>query len=167
MFWRKTDYASIPSDARERLGQIVEAHLDDCDEPTQRVVTAIAGLLARIAYADGQYRAEEEQHIREELGRIEGLRAAGVDAICELLSDEIAHIALLGDHDWTRDLCELTTRELRLEVLDVLVELAVADHALSQDEVTQLRRITKALNLVQADYNAIQAKHRDKITSLR
>lgn len=167
MFWRKNEYASIPADARDRLGRIVERHLVDCDEPTQRVVTAIAGLLARTAYADGQYQPEEEHRIRRELRRIDDLGDEGVNAICELLGDEIGHIALLGDHDWTRDLCELTTRELRLEILDVLVEIAVADHELSQEEVTLLRRLTKALNLEQGDYNAIQAKHRDKISALR
>ena len=75
-------------------------------------------------------------------------------------------MALLGDHDWTRDLRELADRELRLEVLEVLIEMAVADHVLKHDEQTQLRRIAKALSLTQDDYNALQAKHRDKLSTL-
>lgn len=152
---------------RERLAEIVEQYLADADEPTRRIVTAVAGLLAKVAYADGDYSEQEEVTIRAELGRVHGLSAAGVDAVCGLLADQISQIALLGDHDWTRDLRDLASRELRLEILEVLVEMGVADEVLKQEEQTQLRRIAKALNLTQDDYNAIQSKHRDKLSTLQ
>lgn len=167
IFRRKLESHEVPARARERLAQIVERYLSDADEATRKIVTAVAGLLARVAYADGDYSETEEAAIREELARIHGLSPQGIDAICQLLADEIGQVALLGDHDWTRDLRELATRELRLEVLEVLVEMAVADHVLTSEEQTQLRRIAKALSLSQDDYNAIQAKHRDKLSTLR
>ncbi len=154
-------------EARDRLAEIVEQYLGDADAATRRIVTAVAGLLAKIAYADGNYSPQEETAIRTELGRVHGLSQAGVDAICGLLADHISHVALLGDHDWTRDLRELAERELRVEVLEVLVEMAVADHVLTHDEQSQLRRIAKALSLTQDEYNAIQAKHRDKLSTLK
>jgi uncharacterized tellurite resistance protein B-like protein len=61
---------------------------------------------------------------------------------------------------------ELAGRELRLEVLEVLIEMAVADQVLKHGEQTQLRRIAKALNLTQDEYNALQAKHRNKLSTL-
>ena len=91
-----------------------------------RIVTAVAGLLAKVAYADGHYSELEEATIQKELSRVHGLSQAGVDAICGLLADQISHVALLGDHDWTRDLRELADRELRLEVLEVLIEIGKA-----------------------------------------
>ena len=109
---------------------------------------------------------QEEATIQKELGRVHGLSQAGIDAICGLLADQISHVALLGDHDWTRDLRDLAGRELRLEVLEVLVEMAVADEVLKHEEQVQLRRIAKALSLTQDDYNAIQARHRDKLSGL-
>lgn len=166
IFGRKDSAKEMSPQARERLSEIVEHYLADADDATRRIVTAVAGLLAKIAYADGHYSDQEEVAIRRELSRVHGLSPAGVDAICGLLADQIAHVALLGDHDWTRDLRELAERELRVEVLEVLVEMAVADHVLKHDEQTQLRRITKALSLTQDDYNAIQAKHRDKLSTL-
>jgi len=141
--------------ARDRLAEIVEKYLGDADDATRRIVTAVAGLLAKIAYADGHYSTQEEATIQKELSRVHGLSQAGVDAICGLLADQISHVALLGDHDWTRDLRDL-----------VLIEMAVADHVLKHDEQTQLRRIAKALNLTQDEYNALQAKHRDKLSTL-
>ena len=166
IFRRKPDLEELPPRARDRLAEIVEQYLTDADEATRRIVTAVAGLLAKVAYADGEYSTQEEAAIRRELSRVHGLSAAGVDAICGLLADQISHVALLGDHDWTRDLRVLAERELRLEVLEVLVEMAVADEVLKHDEQTQLRRIANALSLTQDDYNAIQAKYRDKLSTL-
>lgn len=167
IFRPKAKPKALSPQARERLAQIVDQYLAHADDATRRIVTAVAGLLAKIAYADGHYSVQEEATIQKELSRVHGLSQAGVDAICGLLADQISHVALLGDHDWTRDLRELADRELRLEVLEVLVEMAVADHELKHDEQNQLRRLAKALNLTQDDYNAVQAKHRDKLSTLR
>jgi len=167
IFRRKNSEQELSPQARERLAKIVEQYLTDADDATRRIVTAVAGLLAKVAYADGHYSVQEEATIQKELGRVHGLSQAGVDAICGLLADQISHVALLGDHDWTRDLRDLAERQLRLEVLEVLVEMAVADEVLKHEEQVQLRRIAKALSLTQDDYNAIQAKHRDKLSTLR
>jgi uncharacterized tellurite resistance protein B-like protein len=167
IFRRKDPDQALTPQARDRLAEIVEQYLADADDATRRIVTAVAGLLAKVAYADGDYSVKEEATIRKELSRVHGLSQAGVDAICGLLTDQISHVALLGDHDWTRDLRDLAERELRLEVLEVLVEMAVADEVLRHEEQVQLRRIAKALSLTQEEYNAIQAKHRDKLSTLR
>jgi uncharacterized tellurite resistance protein B-like protein len=167
IFRPRTKPKALSPEARERLAQIVEQYLAHADDATRRIVTAVAGLLAKVAYADGHYSVQEEATIQKELSRVHGLSQAGVDAICGLLADQISHVALLGDHDWTRDLRELADRELRVEVLEVLVEMAVADRELKHDEQTQLRRLAKALSLTQDDYNALQAKHRDKLSTLR
>jgi uncharacterized tellurite resistance protein B-like protein len=166
IFRRKDKPEEVTPEARDRLAEIVERYLADADDATRRIVTAVAGLLAKVAYADGHYSTQEEATIQKELSRVHGLSQAGVDAICGLLADQISHVALLGDHDWTRDLREFAERELRLEVLEVLVEMAVADEVLKHDEQTQLRRIAKALSLTQNEYNALQAKHRDKLSTL-
>jgi len=167
MIFRRNDTPKeVTPQARERLAEIVEQYLADADDATRRIVTAVAGLLAKVAYADGHYSVQEEATIQKELSRVHGLSQAGVDAICGLLADQISHVALLGDHDWTRDLRDLADRELRLEVLEVLVEMAVADQVLKHDEQTQLRRIAKALALTQDEYNALQAEHRDKLSTL-
>ena len=167
MIFRRNDTPKeVTPQARERLAEFVEQYLADADDATRRIVTAVAGLLAKVAYADGHYSVQEEATIQKELSRVHGLSQAGVDAICGLLADQISHVALLGDHDWTRDLRDLADRELRLEVLEVLVEMAVADQVLKHDEQTQLRRIAKALALTQDEYNALQAKHRDKLSTL-
>ncbi len=160
IFRKKPESTELSSEPRQRLAQIVESYLVDADESTRKIVTAVAGLLAKVAYADGHYSEQEERAIRGELSRVHGLSDAGVDAICALLADHISQVVLLGDHEWTRDLRDLSSRELRLEILEVLVEMGVADEVLKSEEQVQLRRLAKALSLTQDDYNAIQAKHR-------
>ncbi|MFW5740215.1 MAG: TerB family tellurite resistance protein, partial [Myxococcota bacterium] len=68
-------------------------------------------------------------------------------------------------HMFTRDLKELTEPHVRREILDVLVDLAAADGEIALPEVNLLRQLTTALGLTQADYNASQARHRDKLAT--
>ena len=66
-----------------------------------------------------------------------------------------------------RDRRELGDRELRVEVLDVLVDVAAADGVLSTPETNLLRQVTTALGLSQTDYNEAQSRHRERLTALK
>ena len=151
----------------DRLARVVAESMPEADVDSVRVVTAVAGLLACVAYADQVLEPSEEARIREELSRIHGLAPAGADAIASLLTDQIAAVTSTGDHRWVRDLRDLADRATRVELLDVLVDLAAADDDLALAEVNYLRRLTTALGLEQPDYDAAQEKHRHKLRTLR
>ena len=68
---------------------------------------------------------------------------------------------------FTRALLELADRDLRYQVLGLLVDLAAADGTISLEEVNMLRSITTALGLTQHDYNELQTQHRERLRSLR
>ena len=53
IFGRKDELEDVTPEARDRLAQIVEQYLAEADDATRRIVTAVAGLLAKVAYADG------------------------------------------------------------------------------------------------------------------
>jgi uncharacterized tellurite resistance protein B-like protein len=152
-----------PSD----LARAVQAHLPDANEDTCRIVTAVVGLLGCVAYADHDYSQVEQDKVREELSRIKGLDALHVGAICHVLRDHVLEISTLQSHIWTRELRQLAGMELRLEVLDLLMDLAAVDDDVSVEEVNSLRRIAAALGLSQDDYNRSQERHRDKIAALK
>jgi uncharacterized tellurite resistance protein B-like protein len=145
----------------------VRAELAGADEDTVRIVSAIAGLLGQIAYADHRFTEPEEARIRLELGRIQGLTVAGVDAICRVLRKHIAEVAAVESPWHARSLRDLADRELRLQVLDLLVEVAAADDEICLAETNVLRHTASALGLDQDDYNRAQARHRDKLRVLR
>jgi uncharacterized tellurite resistance protein B-like protein len=129
-------------------------------DETVRIVAAVAGLLAAVAFADHVYDPEEGARIRDILGRFEELPEAGVLAVAQLFARDLAAVALHSHQRWLRDLRELADRSQRLEVLELLVELAAADGEIAHAEVDLLRRLTTALGLAQSDYQRIQDRYR-------
>ena len=159
---------SIPAAASaESLETVVSQELGAADAETTAVVTAIAGLLASVAYADRQITSEEEAVLKRELARIHGIDERGVSAIYRTLSQHVVQLSTTERPRYTRILKEHADRDLRYQVLQVLVDLAAADDNISQTEVSMLRTITTALGLTQADYNEAQSQHRHKLGSLR
>jgi uncharacterized tellurite resistance protein B-like protein len=127
------------------------------------VVAAIAGLLGAVAYADREYSPDESLRVRAELSRVQGMPAADVDAIGKVLEERAVELSTIETPRLCRVLRELADRELRLQVLEILVDLAAEDGVISVAENNVLRRLTTALGLGQDDYNALQAKHKHRI----
>jgi len=149
------------------LEDTVRQHLEGADDEKIRIVVAIAGLMGTVAYADQQYSEVEEQRIRAELGRIQGLDKAGVDAICAVLRKHIVDIATVEAPVYARELLALADRDFRREVLDALLDVAAADDEIVLAETNSLRLTATALGLTQADYNESQERHRGKLVALR
>lgn len=151
----------------EALDAAVRSELSGSDLETLRVVSAMTGLLGAVAYADRDFSDAEEKRLLLELGRIQGMTAEGARAIAAVLRKHLLAITSVGIPHYCRSLRELGDRELRLEVLESLLRLAVADGVIDQAEVNLLRQVATSLGLSQNDYNDAQARHRDKLASLR
>jgi uncharacterized tellurite resistance protein B-like protein len=162
--WSRRAAADVEGHA---LFDAVRAELPEVDLETAKIVTAVAGLLGGVAYADRQYSAPEEGRVRENLARVHGMTARGVDAIVKVLREHLLDIATVQAPRYCRVLREEADRDTRLEVLEMLADIAAADGEIKHEEVTLLRNTTQALGLDQADYNAVQGKHRDKLSLLR
>lgn len=153
-------------DEAEELLKVVGARLQGADAATVRIVTSIVGLLATIAYADREIGPEEEVQLRQELSRIHGLDAAGVEVIAELLSQHIVRLSTSFATRFTRMLREEADRELKLEVVEILLRMAASDGKITTTEVVALRNTVQALGLTQAEYNELQAQHRELLSVL-
>jgi len=165
--WLRPDApVPVPENAAA-LGAVIREHLPDADDETVRVISAIAGLIGAVAYADREYTEQEARHLRTELERIHGMTHAGIEAICGVLERHIVEVATIQPPRYARDLLEFADRELRLEILDVLVDVAASDGRISHVETNVLRQVTTALGLEQRDYNSAQARHRDKLAALK
>lgn len=165
--WIKSSIEPRPLAGAERMEAEVRRVLGDADAETVRVVTAIAGLLGTVAYADRDYSEEEERLVRSELLRIHGMTEAGVTAVCALLRAHIVEVATVQTPRYCRALIEHADRELRLEVLELLVDVAAADGTISQSETNLMRGLAVALGLTQEDYNAAQAKYRERLAVMK
>jgi uncharacterized tellurite resistance protein B-like protein len=167
IFKRKGQDSDQETDGAESLESAVRAELNDADDATVGIVSAIAGLMAGIAYADREVADSEIAFVHRELSRVEGIDARGASAICAVLTHHVVEISTTWRSRYTRTLKELADRDLRLVVLGLLMDLAAADGTVSHSEVQTLRQITAALGLSQAEYNALQDEHRDKLAALR
>jgi uncharacterized tellurite resistance protein B-like protein len=165
--WLRGESATEPQSGADALRQSISRELPGADPETVAVVTSMAGLLGAVAYADRHYSTEEEQRVRQELARVEGMTAAGIEAICKVLREHIVEISTVQIPRYARTLTELADVELRREVLRALVDLAAADLSISVAETNLLRQITKSLGLSQQDYVELQARHRQHLESLK
>lgn len=155
-----------PATASDELRALVARSMPAADATAAATVGALAGLLATVAHADRQYTAEEEAHVREALARVEGLAPGAVDAVAALLRERIAELAHESLQTYTRVLYEQLERVARLEVLDVLMDLAAADEVLAMAETNLLRRIARGLGLSDQEYLATQERHRARLSVL-
>jgi uncharacterized tellurite resistance protein B-like protein len=151
----------------EALAAAVQRELPGADPETIQVVSAMTGLLGAVAYADRNFSPAEEERLQVELMRIQGMTSDGARAIIATLRQHVLAVSSVGIPNYCRALRELGDRELRLEVLEALVGLAAADGVIDQAEVNLVRQVTSSLGLSQDDYNESQARHRDKLASLR
>ncbi|MEM9071895.1 MAG: TerB family tellurite resistance protein [Myxococcota bacterium] len=151
---------------KDELTRTVAELLPDADDDTRSLVVALAGLLASVAFADGDYHPREQATVLRELRRIQMLPVGAAKTIAGLLDERIKAVTAGGDQTWARTIKEGLEREGRLEVLDALLEIAAADGELSTAETNYLRRLAPKLGLTQADYVALQSRHRDKLAVL-
>lgn len=163
---RKNERAD-PERAAELYAAVRQALDDDDDDIHVRIVASVAALLLCVAYADSDYAPEEEQVLRDMLGRVRGLDHFGVEAIAVVLRAHTVHIASAEATTYSRELLELTDEDFRLQVLDTLVDLAAADDEIIVAETNMLRGVARALGLPQDAYTASQRRHRDKLGVLK
>lgn len=164
LFGEKT--ASTPT-ATDELRRLVEAAMPGADAQSAGIVGAVAGLCAIVAFADREYSPSERSAVRELLGKVHGLPSHAVEGVCALLDARIAELAHESIQTCTRVLYEQTERQARLEVLDMLMDLAAADEVVSTDETNMLRRIANGLGLSENEYLSSQARYRERLSILK
>jgi uncharacterized tellurite resistance protein B-like protein len=165
--WLKQAQGVHSPPGAEELERSVRRELSEADDETALVVTAMAGLLGAVAFADRVYSPDEEARIRRELARVHGMTPGGIDAICSVLRQHIVEVSTVQAPRYCRALVELADRELRVQVLGLMLEIAAADGAIGHSEVNVLRQLTTALGLSQSEYNELQKKHRDRLSVLK
>lgn len=166
MFWSRSKKAPAPLESDEILRQAVERALGDADPAMVSIVTAIAGLLSAVAYADRKMSAAEADHLRLELGRIHGFPAEHVETVVAVLKEQALRLSTSFVPRFTRTLRAELPEEGRYEVLDALLGMAAADGSITHVEIASLRNMSASLGLSQEHYNVLQEKYRTKLSFL-
>lgn len=156
-----------PQEPTFDLATVVSRCLPDAEPDTLKIVTAVAGLLGCICYADRDVTERESHMVRNLLQTVQGLGSKEADAILDAIARNIITISTTQVTRYARTLKSLAERDLRRHVLDMMLDVATVDSHLSNEEVIVLRQVTQSLGLEQADYNELQQKHRSVLATLQ
>lgn len=164
MFFRSKKPPEAPT---TDLSAVVARCLPQADADTVSIVTAVAGLLGCICYADREVSDRESQMVRNLLQTVDGIGAPEADAILSAIAHNIIMISTTQATRYARTLKALGDDGLRRHVLDMMLDVATVDSHLSNEEVVVLRQVTQSLGLAQHDYNLLQEKHRNILSTLQ
>ena len=126
---------------------------DPLPEPDEKL--ALGALMVRVAKSDHAYRFEEISRIDRLLTRLFGLNpveAAKMRATCEKLE----HEAPETDH-FARVIRETTTFQARLDALEAMWEVLLADGVRRDEEVAVIKAARIAMGLSESDSDTARA----------
>ncbi len=128
----------------------------DIPENKLRKLSLAGGLMARVAHADRRVRGSE----RETLARIlEDKWGIGTQEAAFVAEVALAEISLNMDYfRLTRRFFEQTGEQERIRFLDVLFAIAAADGMATNDEIEEIRNLSRGLKLTHQDFITAKTK---------
>lgn len=130
-------------------------------------LAAFAGLLARVAGAEGGISAEEAAAVAARLRDAGNLSEADATLIADLLRHERDGLAALPAHELTRAVNAGATETEKQGLLDCLYAVAAADHLVSDVEEQEIRRVAEAVVVPHRVLMEIRARYRDRLEVLQ
>ena len=146
--------------AEAQLEQVVRERMEGASHDSVAVVVAMAGLLARVAFADRQYTEQEARRVRDERQLVLGFSERDVDAVCAALEQHIDTVGAGPIERYTDVLRGHLDVHMRADTVKVLVELAAADEEIAPAEESVIRATARSLWVDEALLEAlIQRAH--------
>ena len=146
-FWNLFRPADGPNESRSQLQLKVASLLPNDNEETHILVTCLAGLFSRVAYADMNIEQTEVTHIKKALSDWTELKEEQIEAVVKLSIGMVKELTSVEDHKYTDPLNDMLTNEQRYKVLEGLFALAASDGNAEQLESEEIRIISKGLLL--------------------
>lgn len=144
---------------RQQYGDNLEAELG-LDESEIRKLALTGALMARVAYADETISDEELATMERIVRQNYSLADKHVKVVINSAVD--AARQMIDNFRLTREFFEATSRQERLDFLDVLFEIALATDGVVQAESAAIRGIASAIKLDDADYQEARNRAADK-----
>jgi uncharacterized tellurite resistance protein B-like protein len=136
-----------PTTADAALETLVKGQMTGAKPESIAVVTAISGLLARVAYADRNYEGSEQARVREELSMVLGFSDDQIEVVCSALRRNIQALGSGPTRHFTSVLRDQFDAHMCADTVKALLELAIADRALKDSELSLIRRIGHELGV--------------------
>ena len=150
-----------------RLHQKMEKLLPHCDEARQTKLACMAGVLARVAYADMDISESEQKKMIQTLQEWTALPCPEIKAIVELASTEMVDLVSLENTNYSHPLGEIMSSSEKFEFLKALFALAASDGEVEHVESEEIRLIAQALLLEHKHYIAARATVLNELKALK
>ena len=145
----------------------IAGELEALEPARARYLAAFAYVLSRVAHADSSVCVRETDAMREILQKLGHLPEAQALLVVEMAKNQSRLFGGTENYLVTRELREIASAEQRLELLDCLFGVAVADGSISAIEESQVGQIAKELGFTQQEYAAALTAHGEHRAVLR
>lgn len=122
---------------------------------------ATAAVLVEAAQLDNHFDAEERAKIHDLVAHRFGLDSAEAEALIEAAEQAVAHAKPL--HGFTRTIKDAFDHDARIELLEMLWEVAYADGRLHDYEASLIRRVTGLLHVSDRESGAARKRALERL----
>jgi uncharacterized tellurite resistance protein B-like protein len=137
----------------EPLADAITAQMRGADPANVARVIAITGLLARIAFSDRKFQKEERELIARQLAALHGVSEADRKVVIAALMINVDTVSEDAAKRYATVLRDLEDKDLCLQVLRMLVDIAGADGSVADGELWNLRGIANDMGLAVEDFD--------------
>lgn len=134
---RKRRRPGPTSEASDAVGAISQS-LEELPEQQRRFVAAFAYLLGRVANADGVITDEERKGMATIVEHVGGLEEAHAKLVLDIARRQNELFGSTENFLVAREFRSISGREQRRRLLKCLIEIAVADGTISNDEENEI-----------------------------
>jgi uncharacterized tellurite resistance protein B-like protein len=152
-----------PAAPRAAEGEVVRrivAELESMEPAQARLLALFAFLLARVANVDLEISADETREMERIVETHGGLRPAQAALVVEIAKAENRLLGPTHNFVVAREFRDLAGEEQKRALLDCLFAVAAADGAVSVAEEEEIRVVSRALLLDEADYLSIRSGYK-------
>lgn len=142
----------------EPLADAISAQMNGRSEADVTRVVAITGLLARLAFSDRKFQKEERALVTQQLETVKGLSDADRKVILGALTINVDTVTEAAGKRYAGSLAALKDKDLCLEVLRMLVDVASADGTVGDNELWSVREAANDLGLTVEDFDRAVAR---------
>lgn len=140
-----------------RLHKKLAYILPTANDKQLTLITCIAGLLARIAYADMKFQQKEVDQMKIALTEWSSLPREDIQAVIRITQEEISELAGLENHLYCYPLNDILTIDEKFSLLKALFAVAASDGNVESVETEEIRIIARGLLLEHKYFIAAKA----------
>lgn len=150
-----------PASDTETVRRIIR-EIDELPPEDGRYIAAFAFVLSRVANADMNISAEEEERMVMIIREVGGLGEAQALLVVRIAKAQQFLIGGTENYLVTREFGKIANREEKERLLHCLFQVAAADDEISLEEEEEIRRISSELGFEHHEFSSIRSKFNDK-----